>query len=159
MKLRIVSALVLTVVMTACSKKEPAMGISAARVMTEECSREVWTKVPVTMGEIVVPEGTRFCMKEDEHQVRVELPEGFRFFRKGDDAGTKLLRDAVFACGCDGAATDCRFSFENGFGFRCMEHDGTCTAKLTDIHSDVEAVLQTGEVALKHDSMRELGLR
>lgn len=152
MKSRFVLSFSAIVLFVACNKKEP-MPVEknttpVVVVDPAECGTEIIADKVVKAGEtgIVLPVGTKLCITNDNMEVRVELPQGFAFLSKNENAVERTLPVfATYACYCSGGGSACNVFYADGMGFGCLQSSctGSCTGKFTYKGYSVDRVVST----------------
>lgn len=152
---RVICASVLSALLfVACNKKEPQaverVGAGGMEVKTAVCGKEFVADKPVKAGEtgIMLPVGTKFCIADDQLEVRVELPAGFAFLSKEQSVSEKLLPTyATYTCICSAAGSSCNVFYAEGMGFGCLQSSctGSCTGKFTYKGYEVNRVINLAD--------------
>lgn len=137
-------------VLFACNKKDSgeAAGqavVEAAKMVAQECGKEIITEEPVKVGEIgiVLPVKTKLCFSVDNLEIKIELPEGYGFLVKGEN---KLLPIyATYTCICSAQGSACQVFYAQGLGFGCLQSScsGSCTGKFTYMGYTIDRVVST----------------
>ncbi len=136
MKTSVIVGIVLFLALTSCKKsKQPEEVKDApATAARTTCSKEIISEQPVKAGEtgILLPAGTKLCVKSDKLSIDVELPKGYGFVTP--DVNEKTLPVfATYACYCSVAGSACQVFYADEAGFGCLHSScpGSCTGQFT----------------------------
>lgn len=152
MKTIVMSAISALVLFVACNKKEPQVSErtvgGANQELPAECGKEIIADKPVKVGEtgIMLPVGSKVCITANNLEVRVELPEGFAFLSKDENAMERTLPYfGTYACYCSGQGSACNVFYADGLGFGCLQSSctGSCTGKFTYKGYSLDRVVPT----------------
>ncbi len=150
MKQIVLSALCAILFLAACNKKEPqpVAARSVPAVIPSECGKEIIADKPVKVGEtgMMLPAGSKLCITKDNLEVRVELPDGFAFLSKDENAMERTLPYfGTYACYCSGQGSACNVFYGDGLGFGCLQSSctGSCTGKFTYKGYSLDRVVST----------------
>lgn len=146
MKTRLLSALMLLLVFTACDKKEPQVSPGNENTVTVKPGTIVAAKeIRLEGSPIRMPIGTKVTLSADGYELIIELPEGYSFLT--DETTTVSGQQnkwplfiyvlASYKCKCsasDGSACQVLYQEEAG-GFGCLHKScsGSCTGSFTTL--------------------------
>lgn len=152
MKTNVMSAVCALVLFVACNKKEPQpaerRAAPAAIDVPVDCGQEIIADKPVKVGEtgMTLPVGSKICIANDNLEVRVELPEGFAFLSKDENATERALPYfGTYACYCSAQGSACNVFYADGLGFGCLQSSctGSCTGKFTYKGYSLDRIVST----------------
>lgn len=153
---QIVMSALCALVLFACNKKEPQAVEKTVAVAKQdlpvECGKEIIADKSVKVGEtgIKLPAGSKFCITKDNLEVRVELPSGFAFLSRDQNAMERTLPVyGTYACYCSGQGSACNVFYADGMGFGCLQSSctGSCTGKFTYKGYSLDRVINLAEKA------------